>query len=306
MPPPLTLTLPANEAAEVAISDHLAFEASESAPMTAAPLPPANSALSSPTLQPPTAIIPPTSTPTPLPTLDFTQPDFVSAEGLEALAFVNEWRVSLDLWPLALNEDLSALARGQAEYLASLDEWPDDLHTDALGGVSDDRARRAGWPGYDESGQAVAITEITSSGASPVDAVNWWRGSQIHTWVIEQAYYREAGVGTARTQFSTIFVIVVGSRPNVLPIMLDSVESKVYLTDERYSGGYNGIIGEASAVQFLPSLSTPPDPDGWLPWALTYPIDSRFPPVAVAFTDGSQMLVMSIDRVAWLPHSLPK
>jgi hypothetical protein len=88
--------------------------------------------------------------------------------------------------------------------------------------------------------------------------------------------------------------------------MLDPVESEVYLTDERYSGGYNGIFGEVSGVQFLLSLTTPVDPNGWLPWQLTYPIDPNSPPVAVAFTDGSRTLVMPIDRAAWLPPSLPK
>jgi hypothetical protein len=244
--------------------------------------------------------------PSPHPAPIAARPDFVSEEGLEALALVNEWRVSVDLWPLALNEVLSILAQGQAEYLAGLDQWPDNVHEDALGGVSDDRARRAGWPGYDVSGQAVAITEIMSSGEQPIDAVNWWRGSEIHSWVVEQAYYREAGVGTAQGQYRTIFVIVVGSRPNELPVMLDPVRSVVYLTSERYSGGYNGIIGDASAVQFLPSLDTLPGPDAWLSWALTYPVDPVSPPRAVAFTDGVQVLVVPIDHVAWLLHTLPE
>jgi uncharacterized protein YkwD len=243
------------------------------------------------------------TTPTPLTTasvLNVTPPAYIPAEGLEVLGLINAWRVGLDLWPLAPNSQLSTLAQAQADYLGSLDTWPENIHEDAQGGVSDDRARAAGWPAYDDTGEAVAVTEIIATGQSPQAAVEWWRGSEIHSWVVSQPYYREAGVGVIEREFSTTYVVVVGSRPNMLPAMYDPVRGELYLTDELFSGGYDGILWDAQRVQFLPGVGATPAASGWLPHAVRF--DVAPPPGAVIYEGATTRVTMPVDRIAWLPH----
>lgn len=277
---------------------------------TITPLPePASAAISptdlpQPTAEPTTADLPePTAVPTPE-TLEY------DPVALSVIARINEWRLEQGQHPLALNTTLTQMAQDQATYLATLATIPfETIHQDANGKYPMQRAPDYGWPSYNIPDQIV-VTEIAYVGASADAAIEWWKGSDLHTRASLSDVYREVGAAAVPHTFGYIFIVVYGSRPNVLPVLIDQDAGVLYLTTEtyEYAPGGDWVI-MATDVQFLPSVDSPIDDSAWVPWTQLAKIPGDLLPVfAVAYSDRAHTAVVEVRQgidMVWLPDNLP-
>jgi uncharacterized protein YkwD len=255
----------------------------------------------------PTLLAEPTAEPTDIPiVVEPALPPGVEYDPdmLEVIARINEWRLSVGLWPLRLNADLQTLAEGQANYIASLPDFPDDPHVDASGTYPKQRAINAGWPYYNNP-QQIAVDEIAYVGANVNSAITWWQGSELHTKTATGDGYREIGAALADYQGYQLYIVVFGSRPGILPALVDPIGQALYLTSERYRYASGGTwIQDVSQVQVNPADVTASE---WMSWqlALPYAFDSRVFPVF--YTDGAATAKTDVDPnldIAWLVPNL--
>jgi uncharacterized protein YkwD len=269
--------------------------------------------LPTPTPEPTATSIPPTSTPTPEPEPTETPgptPLPYDYQTLETIAKLNHWRLVEGLWPLRINDTLSEAAADQADYLLSLSSWPDDVHVGREGeGIHERVTRRFGWPYYNND-QQVAAGEITYVGANLDAALAFWVSSPIHNATATSEGYREIGVAVRDHPWGHLYVVVFGSRPNVLTALYEPLSGLVYLSSERYRWAPGGDwILDVLDVGIREADETETDPNHEFPWQLYLraPEDdaSRF---SVAYSDGVHQVVVDVDRgvdVAWYPDNLP-
>jgi uncharacterized protein YkwD len=232
------------------------------------------------------------------------------SEELTIIAQINQWRVTEGFWPLHLNDTLTTMAQDQAKYLLSLSQWPDDPHADSHGRNPRQRALdpKYQWPFYGMKDR-TAIGEIAYVGVSPEVALNYWWGSQIHHDTAMNQGYREVGVAAVPHRLGSIYVVVVGARPDVFPAMIDPNKQVLYLSSERYryADGGDWLIN-IQQVQILPSVLGQLSDSSWNTWGatLTNPGLSEF---AVAYRGDNDHLVISAvnmtQDIAWLPDNLP-
>lgn len=226
------------------------------------------------------------------------------------IAALNAWRLEADRWPLRPNATLTRMAQDQANYLASLKETPDDLHAGRRGESPRQRAAAApySWPTYGPAEQ-IAIGEIAYIGRTPAAAIAWWQGSDLHSRTVRNGAYREVGVGIAPHALGSIWVVVLGGRPNVLPAQIDPMAGVIYLSNEVFSAATRRAewIANADRVRLFDAEGRPLSAD-WQAWNATLPLPSaageRF---FVAYTDGQQQTIAEVrpdqDRVL-LPAAL--
>jgi hypothetical protein len=205
----------------------------------------------------------------------------------EVLRLLNDWRMAQGLPPLKPNPVLDAMAAQQADYLAGL-SFIDVLkiHDDAQGRGPVERAagKPFEWPHY-ALPERIAITEIAAIGTVR-SALGFWQTSAIHTRASLNVAYREVGIATRRLRRDTLFIVVLGSRPNVLPAFV-MPEGDLLLTAERY-----GFSGGSRFIQ-LPTRyqifaeSGAPLTDGWQTWQARVPIPDGA---------GSRIFVLSTDE----------
>jgi uncharacterized protein YkwD len=273
--------------------------------------PPVPTVTLAPTNPPPTPA-PPTEPPVPV-TIEVPTVEVPTYEPvvLALIAALNEWRISTGLWPLRPNKMLEQMAVAQAEYVLSLPEIPDggEIHTGPGGENPRQRAVEYGWPYYGTSDR-VAVTEIAYVGAGEDAALLFWESSPIHRQSALSAAYREVGVAALPHPYGFLYIVVLGARPNVLPVLIDPVESQLYLSTERYEyAATGGGIQEVVQVQVLPSAEGPVDDAAWTPWALTLPAPEGLGvPFYVVYSDGINQLITEVNPavdVAWLPSNLP-
>lgn len=190
----------------------------------------------------------------------------------QLLTALNEWRQEeKQLWPLQPNEQLTALAMQQAQYLLSLPEIPDDVHRGPGGSTPQDRARAAGWPVYGRPEQ-IAIGEIGEVGPGVDDAIGFWQSSDIHHRTVMNPAYREVGIAALPHRYGYLFIVVLGARPNVLPAQVDPAHGLLYLSDERFPGAARAgaWLYRASEVRLYDAEGRPLT--GWQPWQPTLPL----------------------------------
>ncbi|GAB4411782.1 MAG: hypothetical protein Kow00106_06190 [Anaerolineae bacterium] len=190
----------------------------------------------------------------------------------QLLAALNAWRQDeRQLWPLQPNEQLTALARQQAQYLLSLPDIPDDVHRGPGGETPQDRARAAGWPVYGRPEQ-IAIGEIGKVGPSVEDAIGFWQTSDIHHRTVMNPAYREVGIAALPHRYGYLFIVVFGARPNVLPAQVDPVHGLLYLSDERFSGAARAgdWLYRAQEVRLFDEEGHPLT--DWMAWQPTLPL----------------------------------
>jgi hypothetical protein len=231
---------------------------------------------------------------------------------LEVIARLNTWRVSEELWPLKPNETLEELAHAQAEHLLSQSVIPSgsEMHLGPGGESPVDRALAADWASYHSDVQ-TAIIEIAARFAEPEDAINWWRSSEVHRNAATDAGFREVGVAALPAAGGgNLYVVVLGSRPDVLPVLLDPVGEQLYLSSEQYRFGLGGdwIYG-VTQYQMLASADSAPDDGAWLDWQLSIPAPDGGTPYYVALSDGERQVVTEVQPgvdVAWLLENLPE
>lgn len=235
------------------------------------------------------------------------QPD-ASVIGDELIAALNAWRLEeANLWPLKPNALLTTLAVQQAQYVLSLPEIPDDIHTGPDGSTPPDRARAAGWPVYGRPEQ-IAIGEIAQVGPDVDDAIAYWQSSDVHHRTVMNPAYREVGVAVLPHKYGHLFLVVFGARPNVLTAFADPVGQRLYLSDERFAGAARSTewLLRASEVRLF-------DEDGrplgdWTPWRPVLPLpDTQGDHLFVAYRNATQETLAAVhldSDLALLPEAL--
>lgn len=238
-----------------------------------------------------------------------TAPPADDRAALELIAQVNAWRVEQSQWPLRLNPQLQALAMDQARYLLTLDPLPSAgaLHIGAGGTTPPQRAAAApyNWPAYGRD--QIAIGENAAVG-SVRSALNYWRGSDIHRRAALNPAYREVGAAALPRGRDTLFIIVFGARPDVLPAFYNALNSKLYLTSERYQYAPGGArIQNVTQVRLFGADGQPLTAD-WIPWQPTMDIPAGAGgTVYVLYSDGQRQALAeaSVGNGVLLPGLLP-
>ncbi|NDJ87414.1 MAG: CAP domain-containing protein [Chloroflexi bacterium] len=245
-----------------------------------------------------------------------TAPRFTAAyddpDVMAMLTELNSWRIEMGLWPLHPNETLTELAVQQAEYVLSLPSIPfgGEIHIGASGEYPGQRAVAEPylWPTYGRQDR-VAIGEIAYIGANEQVAIGYWRGSSIHNSTISSTGYREVGIAALPHPYGHIYIVVFGSRPDVLPVLVEPLEGQMYLSTERYRYSDNHeVMHDVVEYQILPAAEAEPDADAWEPWSVRVDDVPTFTEeFYVALTDGERVVVTTVDPsvdVAWLPENL--
>ena len=222
---------------------------------------------------------------------------------------LNEWRISQNLWPFKLNETLTEMARDQANYVSTLSDFPTDPHVDANGLYPPQRAvtARYQWPYYGAENR-TAVGEIAYNGFDPSAAVNFWQNSSIHNSTVTNAGYREVGVAAVPSPFGSLYMVVLGSRPDVLPALIEPGSSAIYVPNEQYQYRDGGNwIAEVQEVQVLDSVLSELDDGAWATWGpqLALPTSGEF---AVAFRSGEKLVITPVqpaEDIALLPSNIP-
>jgi len=230
---------------------------------------------------------------------------------LELIAQVNNWRVEQGVWPLRPNPTLQALALAQARYLLSLNPLPrsSELHIGPNGTSPQERAAAEpyGWPAYGQADR-VAIGENAAIGSLRT-VISFWRGSDIHQRTALNPGYRVVGAAALPRGTDTLYIIVFGARPNVLPAFYSALEGRLYLSSERHQYAAGGPrIQNVSQVRLFGADGQPLTPD-WIPWQAVINV----PPgagdtVYVLYSDGQRLALAEAnakDGSLMLPALLP-
>jgi uncharacterized protein YkwD len=262
---------------------------------------PPTATLESPSL--PTLIPSPTPIPGPIP------PDY-DPDALAAIARINEWRMSQGLWPLRLNDTLKKLAEDQVAYLLTLPALPEggDIHIGPQGDLPDRRAFRADWPHY-ATAQQVAVGEIAYVGDNLDAAMDFWQNSPIHNATATHTAYREIGAAALPHPLGHLWIIDFGSRPDVLPALIEPLSGMLLLSNEQYHWSKGGLwIHQAAQVQIVTSPTGQTDSTAWQAWSAALPApQTGGQPFYVVYTDGSKQTRVEVNPasdIAWLPGSL--
>lgn len=221
---------------------------------------------------------------------------------LRLIALVNEWRIASGTWPLAPNDALQGLAETHAAYLASLPALPDAAgqQLDASGADAAARAAATGWPTY--NGDAV-VGEVIYAGPGVDAALDEW-GDAPDSETALDARYREIGAAAVPYQDGVLVVAILGSRPDVLPALLDPDSWLLYLTSERTSPPAGEWMPAPTSVQISPSV---PIAGQWQGWEPTIAVPPTQEPFNVFYTDGSQTVSVYVNPrldIVWLPSTL--
>ena len=243
-----------------------------------------------------------------VPVTQAQEPD--AAMGLEVVARINAWRVDEGLWPLRPNPTLAAMALDQALYVVSLPDLPDDLHVGRTGMQPRQRALVPPyeWPHYELPGQ-IAIGENAGLGTVS-SALRYWQNSALHTRTTLNAAYREIGVAAVPYNGQHFIIVVFGSRPNVLPALVDPTEERsVFLSSEEfeYANNFNAIRDATEVMVF--DTDGRPLYDEPVAWAneITVP-ESAGDEVFILLSDGEHEVLSAVDfdeDQAILPGYLP-
>jgi uncharacterized protein YkwD len=215
------------------------------------------------------------------------------AAALEIIAQLNQWRLEVSVPPLKPNTTLHDLALDQATYLSTLSELPNgnDLHIGRNGEGVRERALypQFNWPPYGST-QQVAMSEVAAVGTVE-SAVTFWHGSELHRETITSPLVREIGVAAVTHIWGHIYIVVLGSRPDVLPALLDPRSSSVYLTQDAWLGNQSSL-----QVQLFDSSGRPLG--GLAAWTPTMVLPANvLEKVYVLYTNGSHMSMAEVDLI---------
>jgi|FLYN01.1.fsa_nt_gi uncharacterized protein YkwD len=229
------------------------------------------------------------------------------AAAQEIIAHLNEWRLAAGVPPLKPNETLQAMAFRQAYYLSTLSEIPSGnaMHLGPSGENVRERALypEFNWPSY--AGNA-AVAEVGYVGR-PESALEFWRGSSLHYETITNAVVREVGAAAVPHVWGHVYIVVFGSRPNVLPALVDPRSNQLYLTQDTWKFGPGNI--PPMQVMLFDSAGRALNNGAWMDWSPTIPL----PPdstgsVYVLYNDGSSLSMAEVDLtrdLVLLPEFMP-
>jgi uncharacterized protein YkwD len=227
--------------------------------------------------------------------------------GLDILAQLNEWRVGLGLSPLKPNETLHTMAVDQAGYLSILTDIPsgNNMHIGRNGETLRERATRYHWPTYGEGGLA-AIAEVGWVGKED-SGITFWKGSDIHRETITNPGFREVGVAAVPHPWGHVYIIVLGSRPDVLPALADPHGGSLFLTQDTFKFGIGNV--PPMHVRLFDTDGRPLNNGQPLDWAASIPIPAEAGgKIFVLYDDGSAQSLAEVDLAqdqAVLPGFVP-
>lgn len=206
------------------------------------------------------------------------------------LAEINRWRTGESLVPVVPNEILTAMAVEQAAYIASLPLIPSggDIHLDVQNRNPRQRSQdpRFAYPPYGAAFR-VLVTEIAAVGSLD-SAFNFWRSSDLHRRSVTNPVYREIGIATLPVgDDDTLFIVVLGAQPNVLPAMLDRSGELLYLSNEYSEYADGAWIGTVTRYQLFDEHGRPLT-SGWEDWE---------PYIELPETDSDTIYVLYSDGV---------
>lgn len=187
---------------------------------------------------------------------------------------INGWRLEQDTWPLRENPTLERMAYDQASYILTLPSIPEGgaIHTGATGAGPMERAQfpQYNWPAYGRT-DYTAIGEIAYVGRSADAARRFWETSAVHRTAALNPGYREIGVAALPHRFGYVYIVVLGSRPNILPAIADENTDTLYLSNERYTWARSPWIRNVQRVRLFDSEGRPLSSD-WLNWQPELPL----------------------------------
>jgi uncharacterized protein YkwD len=240
-------------------------------------------------------------------------------------ALINQARLREGFAPLGNSTLLNQAAQRHAEDLASAERRAtigQVTHEGSDGSTYQQRIREARYTAWNDG---LMVSEVLWAGlGNAEDALVWFRRRSstddevASDWeVLTDVRYREAGVGFAEDDGVRYFVVVVGSRPGVLPIFIndgsEATESSLIAlrltNEEAVTLGDGASIGRAIEVR----MSNRPDFDGvpWQPWEplLPWQLSSDAPgeyAVYVEFRDGAGRTAVAEDIIRLVsPGELP-
>ncbi|PJF39839.1 MAG: CAP domain-containing protein [Chloroflexi bacterium] len=228
----------------------------------------------------------------------------------EVLGLLNQWRLEEGLSPLRLNDTLTDLAMFQADYVRTLQPIPDGpaIHIGRQGELVKDRALfdQFNWPFYGRS-ERIAVEEIAAVNSAE-DSVAFWMSSTPHRRAVTNPQYREVGIAAIPHPFGHIFIIVLGARPNVLPVLVHPESRELYLTTEQSIYARDTWIQDVTQVRLFDADGRPLQ-DDWMDWqemiALPENVGDR---VFVLMTDGNIEVMSVVDLeqdIVVLPGHVP-
>lgn len=216
--------------------------------------------------------------------------------GLEILAQFNQWRLEVGLAPLKPSDTLHRMALDQATYLSGLTDIPggNDMHLGSNGETLRERAARYDWTTYGEGGLA-AVAEVGWVG--PIEnGIAFWKESDIHSETITNPGHREVGVAAVTHPWGHVFIVVLGSRPDVLPALADSSGSSLYLTQDIFKYGLGNV--PPTKVHLFDADGRPLNKGQALDWAPMIPIPADTNgKVYVLYHDGNSQSLAEVDLV---------
>lgn len=233
-----------------------------------------------------------TQTPYPSPTPNYFRD--TQAE-MDVFTRLNQWRIRRGLAPLMPNADLANMALGQAEYIEQFAPFTTqhvDFHTDRYGEGVFQRAELAEWQGYEFPDQ-VLVSEIAAYYPSVDGLINFWQTSPIHSRSVQNAGFREAGVVVLNIRGWLLSYVVLGGRPDVLPVLYDPNRQMLYFTMDE-SGYTNGFV--PNRIRIINSDGVVLHPTDWLLWTRRMPLPyGATNQMTIIYSDGVQEVTTLVD-----------
>lgn len=214
---------------------------------------------------------------------------------LDVIGLLNYWRMNEDLAPFKRNALLDEIALAQARFLSKRRTFPAgfDYHMGPDGGI-DSRTLKAGWPTYG-SRLYIEVGEIAALYPNAAGAIQFWRGSHWHRLTIRNAVYREIGAAAVRHGDDYVFIVVMGSRPSVLPTMVNPDEGILYLSTELSKELFlnEAYMRPTVSVTLLDENGEPISTRQWTP---TMPLpDGDFEWLTIIYSDGENTAESEVD-----------
>lgn len=225
------------------------------------------------------------------------------------LLLINGWRMTNGAWPLQVNPTLVQMALDQANYVSSLPQIPagEQIHVGRFGEMPPERAVLPpyNWPSYANAAN-TAVGEITYVGATTAAAMNFWANSTVHRNTALNTAYREVGVAAIPNKLGHMYVVVFGSRPDILPVTADLQNKMLYLSNERYRWARAPYLLNVRQVRLFDANGRPLG--DWVSWSSSLPLpDHAGDQLTVAYQDDNGVMALATvslsgDNTATVPE----
>lgn len=220
----------------------------------------------------------------------------------ELIARLNQNRLENGQNPLRVSAALTQLAQDQVNYLLTLDRLPTDanIHTGADGSSPQERARQAHWTPYGEEPEDTLIGALGGIGSVEEILALWLANEETSL----NPAFREVGAAVAPQPGGYVAIVVFGGRPNVLPVLIDTANGQLFLSNDPFEGGSVARISRVERIQLFDADGQPLS-DSWQLWRPRLPLpESATAGLFVLYTDGDHRVLTPVDPqrdVALLP-----